>query len=131
MVSPLTEALRRAAGLISATASRFGREDEHTLSEFRCQSASDGADGGPVRGSHEIMTDLHRYTLAGLIVNRAARDASYASQYADRVALARRVLAEMPHGDDPANWQVDGTYGHEGRMTRVIRPRKCRSTPPR
>ena len=117
MVSPLTKALRRAAALISATASRFRREDELALSEFRCQFTSDSADGGPVRGSHEIMTDLHRYTLAGLIVNQAARDASYASRYADRVALARRVLAEMPHGDDPANWQVDGTYGHEGRRS--------------
>jgi hypothetical protein len=117
MVSPLTKALRRAAALISATASRFRREDELTLSEFRCQFTSDSADGGPVRGSHEIMTDLHRYTLAGLIVNHAARDASYASQHANRVALARRVLAEMPHGDDPANWQVDGTYGREGRRS--------------
>jgi hypothetical protein len=110
MIAPLTEALRRAAALISAAASRFGREDELTMSEFRCHFTSNGADGGPVRGSHEIMTDLHRYTLAGLIVNHAARDASYASQYADRVALARRVLAQMPRGDDPANWQVDGTY---------------------
>jgi hypothetical protein len=117
MVSPLTKALRRAAALISATASRFRREHELALSEFRGQFTSDSADGGPVRGSHEIMTDLHRYTLAGLIVNHATRDASYASQHANRVALARRVLAEMPHGDDPANWQVDGTYGREGRRS--------------